>query len=161
MINLFKFILHSIVLIELVLLFGGCKSGNPEIKCDFNQNDFVREIQDELSADSIMMSSVSLKEEVYFPALTAIRLIIDNATTPIYDFKNYNLGIPDRFDDYETMNNKFKEFGKKYALRIFNDCDIREFNDILIDFGKTDKRGNFNSIFICHYSDILNPQRDE
>lgn len=145
--------LFGIILIAFVLV--ACKQKPPELNCSFNQSDLIREIKSEFDADSVIIISQVLKEEIYFPELISIRVVIDNATTSTLDFKQLNTDIPVRFDNFEELENKLKVEAKRYAIRIAENCETSNFNDIIFEFGKTGKEGRFTYEFIGHYDELI------
>ena len=151
--------IFGVILIAFAL--GACKSKPPELNCSFNQSNFINEIKSEFDADSVKLVSQVLKEEIYFPELISIRVIIDNATISILDFKQLDTDTPVRFDNFEEIENKLKEEGEKYAIIIAENCETSNFNDIIIEFGKTDKNGRFAYRFIGHYKELINNVKSE
>lgn len=139
----------------ITFALGACKPKPPELNCSFNQSSFINEIKSEFDADSVKLIRQVLKEEIYFPKLISIRAIIDNATTSILDFKQLNTDTPVKFDNFEEIENKLKEEGKKYAIIIAENCETSNLNDIIIEFGKTDKNGRFTYSFIGHYKELV------
>jgi hypothetical protein len=133
----------------VILVLTACESVPPKVSCNFDQSAFTSEIKQDFKADSVKMYSQILQEEIYFPKLKSIVIEIYNGTTPILDFKKIDDTL---YYGYNVeIEHKLKEYGEKYAERISQNCNMSKFNDIMIIFEKSNKKGEFSKTFINHY----------
>jgi hypothetical protein len=109
-------------------------------------------------ADTVLLYSYRLREEIYFPEIRAITLCIVNGTTKTLDFKT----LPERyqrFDNYSQIEDGLKADGDEVARLLYEKCNSKEFNDIIIEFLKYDAEGEPNYRFINHYYGELFPEK--
>jgi hypothetical protein len=125
----------------------------PKLNCDFDLKSLTVDIDSKFKPDTIIIQTVVIQEEVYFPKLICPRIIIDNPTTRTIDFKTLNESQT-RFDNYKEIESKLKDEGQFIADRISNSCNIGDYNDLIIEFVKIQKDKNgFDHRFIIHYNE--------
>ncbi len=123
----------------------------PRLNCDFDLKSLTVDIDSKFKSDTVIIQTVVIQEEVYFPKLICPRIIIANATTGTVDFKT--LENQTRFDNYEEIEKKLKDEGQFIADRITNSCNIGDYNDLIIEFVKLNKdKKEFDHRFIIHYN---------
>ena len=128
----------NIILILLLGLFvASCGQSPIEINCDFDEQSFIKKIKKDYLADTVLFYSKRLQEEAYFPEIRALTLVIENPTTTIVDFKELSLETTTRFDNWDEIDSSLKAGGLKYATELVEYCEMKEFNDIIIEFGKS------------------------
>jgi len=124
-----------------------------KLKCDFDLKSLTVDINSKFKPDTIIIQTVVIQEEVHFPKLICPRIIIDNPTTEAIDFKILDENKT-RFDNYEEIEKYLKNEGQFIADRISNSCNIRDYNDLIIEFVKFQKDKNgFDHRFIIHYNE--------
>lgn len=133
----------------------GAKNKRGEIKCLVHLDTIKSEIQDVFKADSVKFYSKLLKEEMYFTEINCPVVVIYNATTNVLDFKSLPITHYQRFDNFEQIENELKQEGLIVAQKIINQCEMAEFNDLIIEFIKLDYQGKPIYRFICHYQELL------
>lgn len=125
----------------------------PELNCKFDLKSLVVDIDTKFEPDTVIIQTVVIQEEVYFPKLICPRIIIDNPTTGTIDFKLLDENQT-RFDNYEEIEKKLKDEGQFIADKISNSCNIGDYNDLIIEFVKLQKsKKGFNHRFIIHYNE--------
>ena len=101
------------------------------------------------------MSEVTLQEEPYFPKSTAPRIIVINPTMDELDFKTLSISEPQRFENYEELEQLMKTRGEPYASELTKKCKMNAFNDIIIEFAKLADDGKLHYRIINHYAYLL------
>jgi hypothetical protein len=145
-------------LLVFVLLIGCMASMNNKIgklKC----SDCVEKIQFEIkrmfNADSVIIYTKKLKEERFFPEIYCPVVLIYNASTKTLDFKKLPI---DRYKEFEStlkIEEQLKNEGLPIAQEVIKVCDMSKFNDLIIEYLKTDEKGKPLYRFICHYNELL------
>lgn len=113
------------------------------------------EIRDRYNADSVIIYSKRIKEEIYFQEIICPVVLVYNATTDVLDFKSLPTTDYQRIDNFEQIENGLRQEGLFAAQTIIENCDMKEFNDLIIEFLKIDDNGKPIYQFICHYKDLL------
>ena len=145
-------------LIFITFFMISCTPKAPEaplLDCNFDEREFTQRIQSIFSADSVRVYSTSIQEEIYFEPLIAIRVVIFNPVTKILNFKKLKTDPTQRFDDYEEVENGLKNEGFEIAEEVANQCCLREFNDIIVEFWKPNGDDYPFYRFICHYKELI------
>jgi hypothetical protein len=81
--------------------------------------------------------------------------LVYNATTNVLDFKTLPTTHYQRFENFEQIEGDLKKEGIVVAQKIVDECDMTEFNDLIIEFLKLDDNGKPIYRFICHYKELL------
>ncbi len=150
--TLIGLLLISTIFISWTPSFGP----TPTLNCDFNIESFKQNLKTDFKADSVFMNEVTLQEEPYFPKITAPRIIVINPTLDVLDFKTISVSEPQRFENYEEIEQQMKALGEPYAAELERNCNMNSFNDIIIEFAKLSQDGKLHYRFINHYENLLN-----
>ena len=149
--NAIFFLLCSILII-------GCMASSSnkqiELKCSVDIGIIESEIKEMFKADSVVIYAKKLKEEVYFPELNCPVVVIWNATTNTLNFKE----IPSdqtRFDNYSQIEDGLKKEGLPIAKKLIKECEMSDYNDLIIEFHEKHQEGKVGHRFICHYKELL------
>lgn len=128
-----------------------------ELKCcSVSPEEMSVEICNRFAADSVVIYSKSLQEELYFDVIKSPVVAIYNATTNTLDFKKLPTSYYGLIEDREEIEAGLKDEGIVVAQDIMNKCDMTKFNDLIIEFLKLDDKGEPLYRFICHYDELLN-----
>lgn len=140
------------------ILIVGCmvssRNNQTELKCSVDIEIIESEIKEMFKADSVVIYARRLKEEVFFPELKSPVVVIWNATTNILDFKK----IPSeqtRFDNYSQIEDGLKKEGLPIAKKIMKECEMSDYNDLIIEFHEKHQEGKVGHRFICHYKELF------
>jgi len=148
----------------LVLVFGlifiiGCMSSSnskSELLCCSEDIDSIKaEIKNTYKADSVVLYTKKINEEIYFSEINCPVILIYNATTNVLDFKTLPTSYYQRFEDFEQIENELKKEGIPTALGLIKRCNMSEFNDLIIEFIKKGDDEKTLYRFICHYKELL------
>ncbi len=112
-------------------------------------------IKEELKADSVIIYTKRIQEEVYFPEIHAPIIIICNPTTNVLDFKKLPIDHFVRLDSLDQIEDNLRKETTSIAQELINICDMSEFNDLIVEYHKKDIEGNARYRFIYHYNDLL------
>jgi hypothetical protein len=125
----------------------------PKLNCEFDLKSLIVDIHTKFKPDTVIIQTIVIQEEVYFPKLICPRIIIDNPTTETIDFKIFDENQT-RFDNYEEIEKKLKDEGQFIADKISNSCNIGDYNDLIIEFVRIQKdKMEFDHRFIIHYNE--------
>jgi hypothetical protein len=150
-----KRIIFILSALFLILMFIGCEKRPLELKCSIDIEILKENIKLITNADTVLIYTKRLKEEIYFPELRFPVIVIENATTQTLDFKTLPM---DKYKDigcFEEIEKKLKEEGLVWAKSIIDNCDMSNFNDLIIEFIKRSNSNYPMYHFICHYSDLF------
>lgn len=111
-------------------------------------------IQQMFDADSILIYTKLLREELYMPEIRAIVVCVVNGTTDMLDFRTLTK-MNQRFENYTQIENSLQQEAKKVALLLFEKCNTKEFNDIIVEFFKYGDDGIPNYRFVTHHYDLF------
>ena len=146
-----------IFLCSLVII--GCMRPSNNIikalKCSVAIDIIRADIRNAFDADSVIIYSKKVKEEVYFPEIHSPVILIYNATANALNFKSLPTSHYQRFDNFEEIENMLKREAVFAANSLIEKCDMSEFNDLIIEFLKLDDKGKPIYRFICHYNELL------
>jgi len=149
----------TVLILLCSTLIVGCmaslKNKQGELKCSVPIDTIKAEIRDIYNADSVKIYSKRLKEEIYFTEITCPVVLVYNATTDVLDFKTLPTTHYQRFDNFEQIENELKQEGFIVAQNIIKKCNMKGFNDLIIEFLKLDDKGKPIYRFICHYKELL------
>jgi len=143
------------VVVALFLLRLGCTRVK-KLRCNVDIEILKENIKSITNADTVIIYTKRLREEIYFTEIRTPVIIIENATTKTLDFKALPIDKYQRFDgDYHDIETSLKKEGYIIAKQIINNCDTANFNDIIIEFFKRDSSGEPMYHFIFHYDEFL------
>ncbi len=125
-----------LVLSLLPLILICCSFGKPiELKCDS-----LAEIEnlaiEMFNADEVIIESIWLKEEIFFEGLDCFFITIINGTTPALNFKELADDQYHRFENYQEIEHQLKENGLPIVEKIREECDLSNFDQIMVVFAK-------------------------
>ena len=123
--------------------------------CSEDIDTIKAEIRNIYKADSVIIYTKKIKEEIYFPEIHCPVVLIYNATTNILDFKSLPTSHYQRFENFEQIENELKQEGLPIAHDLIEKCDMSDFNDFIIEFLKQSDEGKPIYRFICHYKELL------
>ncbi len=110
LLHLRKLMKLELIFISLFFLTFSCQKIPFEINCSIDIDSIEKILKNELKADSAKIYSKSLKEEIYFPKIVCINVIITNATTPIIDFKPLSTEKCERFKSTLALEDSLTVF---------------------------------------------------
>lgn len=125
------------------------------LRCSVDVDSIKTVTRNLFNADSVVIYSKTIKEEVYFTEIHSPVILIYNAKTNVLDFKSLPTAKYRRFDNFEQIESELKQEGLPVAKSIINNCDMTGFNDLIIEFLKLDDKGKPIYRFICHYRELL------
>lgn len=143
------------ILIFLFIL-AACAGCQPElaINCPEEITYIKSLIDNKYNSDSVSIHVKRIKEEIYFPSLNCVIITIYNPTTKVIDFKK---SLSDEeYVTEEYISWQLKEESMPLAIHFAENCNLSdEFNDIIIEFVKTDTDNKSIHRFITHYPEVL------
>lgn len=124
---------HLLILI-LYFFLSGCSIRNIEKELECSNIDTIKkEIKATFNAERISMHRIEIKEEIYFPTLHFIEVVIVAPTFKAIDIKKLNA---DRMNDYAAIENKIKsELIESYS-KIISACTSNNIEKIAFDIKK-------------------------
>lgn len=152
---------NGLIIILFSSLLTGCSlflnNKEEELKCcSVSVDEMSIEICNKFDADSVIIYSKTLQEELYFDVIKCPVVLIYNATTNTLDFKTLTTSYYQRIEDWEIVEAGLKNEGLVVAQDLMNKCDMTEFNDLIIQFIKLNDQGEPAYRFFCHYDELLN-----
>lgn len=141
---------NLIKIIFLAILIIGCMSIPPKLECS-NLDSIKDEIKDFYNADRIEIESRVFKEELYFNEIRSLHITLYNATTITLDFKTLPTDRYERYTNYEEIGNGLETESIKIFNLIKGNCNLRNFNEITIVFGKSGDNDLLLYDFIVNY----------
>ena len=133
----------------------GCKTPPPQLNCSIDIEALKENIKSLTNADTVLIYTKTLKEEVYFPEIRCTVIIIENATTKTLNFKNLPVDKYQRFENFDEIGESLKLEGYIFAKQLIEQCDMTDFNDLIIEFHKKDRFEKPIYRFICHYKELF------
>lgn len=114
-------------------------SPSPELICEISLTDLEVKIENGFKADSVKIAPVTIQEELYFPKLIAPRVTVYNAKLDIQT-------------DGRIPEEHYEQLGQKFADRIYRNCEMNSYNDIIVVFLKcSEERQQYSLENISHY----------
>ena|ERR1035437_4629006 len=148
-----------LILLGFNIIIGCMASSNKNklnnLTCSEDVKTILSLIKKNYSADSVAIYIKNVKEELYFSEIKSPVVEIYNSTTKTLDFKSLPITHYQRFNDFEQIEDSLKLEGLPIALELTKRCDMSEFNDLILEFLKTDNEGKTLYRFICHYKELL------
>lgn len=127
----------------------GCSSP-PKLVC--HEIDIIKNtIKNNYSADEVEITSRVFKEEIYFDKIKSVYVTVYNATTETLDFKSLPIDKYERFENYQEIEDGLENEGKRILDLIRENCDLENFNEVIVVFGKRGKNDPLLYDFIVHY----------
>jgi hypothetical protein len=140
----------------LILGFMACSNKKAEALCCSEDIDTIKaEIKSKFNADSVIIYTKRLREEIYFPEMHFPIVVIRNATTNVLDFKTLPTTHYQGFNSFLQIENELRQEALPIAQNLINKCDMSKFNNLIIEFHKLNNEGKPMYRFICHYKDLL------
>ena len=140
----------------LIFVSMACSSKRVEaISCAEDIEAIKDSIKNMYNADSVLIFTKRLSEEIYFPELYFPIVIIYNATTNTLDFKTLPTSHYQGFESSLKINDELELEALPIAQDLIKKCDMSKFNDFIIEFHKLDNEGKPLYRFICHYNELL------
>lgn len=139
-----------ILIIVLAIYFTGCTNKSPVLSCT-NVELIKDKITKRYGADRVTIESKVLKEEIYFKELRNVYITIYNPTMEALDFKLLQTDVYQRFDEYELIETKLGKEGEMILSLIKKNCDLNNFNNVMVVFGKNGDDGKLLYDFTVNY----------
>lgn len=138
-------------------MFGCVSNTTPplELNCSVDIEILKENIKSITNADTVLIYTKNLREEMYFPEIRCPVIIIENATTKTLDFKILPIDKYRRFDNFSQIEDMLWDEAEPLARMISGNCDMGVFNDLIIEFIKRDYSGHPMYHFICHYDELI------
>jgi hypothetical protein len=145
-----------VLTIGALIFILGCIPEPPRLKCTSELQKFENIIKEEFKADSVRIKSIVLKEEIYFPTLISPLVSIYNPETETLNFKSLSENEYSRFENFQEIEESLKVEAEPIARMISESCEMGKFNDLLIEFAKTNNREKYQYRFISHFEYLAN-----
>lgn len=146
------FILSALFLFMITM---GCRNTPPRLSCTIDIEVLKESIKTMTNADTVLIYTKILREDICFSRIITPVIIIENATTQTLDFKTLSIAEYQRFDNFNEINNELKREAYTIAMQVIDNCDMNNFNDLIIEFIKKDILGEPMYRFICHYDEFI------
>ena len=143
-----------------LLVFFGCSSKCriSELKgCSFEPEQLASEIMQEYDADSVSITYRRFRLEPYLPLTKAPVVEIINPRMKSLDFKMLDKTMKelDKLDEEIHLRDSLEVELKPIAERIVSGCNMRRYNELLIDIRKVNETGKKTHQFVFSYEDLL------
>ena len=131
-----------------------------KLVCNTNIELLKEEIKSVTNADTVLIFTHQF--DIYLHKIIAPVIVIENATTKTLDFKKLPI---DKHQGYGGVNNYneitdfLKAEGHPFAKQLANNCNMRGFHSLVVDFIKRDSLGYPMYHFRNLYDELLYSQR--
>lgn len=132
-----------------------------KLKCCEDIEILKENIKSVTNADTVIIYTKRLREEIFFPIIRSPVIIIENATTNTLDFKTLPIDKHKDFGSSLQVNDMLQSEAEYIAKMVVQNCNMKSYNDLIIEFIKRDDFGNPMYRFICHYADLLNSSKKQ
>jgi hypothetical protein len=112
----------------VLFIFISCKSDITKYNCE-NFENVKQMLKQKCNSDVVEISYKVLQEEMYFPKIRAIIIIINNPTFEVIDFKGIEYGNEN--NNYYLLKSKIHEELRVYSDILNNKCPTKNIDKII------------------------------
>lgn len=144
----------SINLLFPLLLLSGCGNLSRDVgnSCHFNVQNLEDSIKRIYDADSVVIYVRSIQEELYFPRIKGPAVVIFNPNTKVINFKALS-NVDYKDFNIDSVEEQLRLEGFPIAAHLASNCNLNEFNEIIVEYKKIAFNGIDMYRYIVYYGD--------